>query len=235
MKKPVRYGLLLLALSLIGLAFLTIGTQAVFATEEAEPELTSQENYSHEKAEAIKAANDAISNIVDPDYIIAYEEQFVQDVARALSLVEVARQEYGAVDSDFENLQLLNRAEHKVLMFLAIQEFKDAVDKIPPLDEITEDDRPLIEEARRLAIVAMEEYGATPFSLCWRYYYLEDAEDELDDEVVEPEPEPDPEPEEPVDDRDPTPPTGGLTGTVTIGALLAGAGFLFMKKKRNRS
>ncbi len=239
MKKLVRYGLLLLALSLIGLTFFTIGTQTVFATEEeAEPELTSQELYSQEKADAIESANDAISRIVDPDFIIAYEEQFVQDVARALSLVETARQEYGAVDSDFKNLQLLNRAEHKVLMFLAIQEFKDAVDLIPPLDEITEDDRPIIEEARRLAVVAMEKYGATPFSLCWRYYYLEDAEDELDDIDEEPEPEPVPEPvpepEEPVDDRDPTPPTGGLTGTVAIGALLAGTGFLFIRKKKNR-
>lgn len=239
MKKPVKYGLLLLALSLIGLSFLTVGAQTVFATEEeAEPELTSQELYSQEKKAAIKAANEAISNIVDPDFIIAYEEKFVQDVARALSLVETARAEYGAVDSDFKNLKLLDRAEKKVLMFLAIQDFKDAVDKIPPLDEITEADRPLIEEARRLAIVAIEVYGATPFSLCWRYYYLEDAEDELD-EIDEPEPEPEPEPkpepepEEP-DDREPTPPTGGLTGTFAIGALLAGAGFLFFKKKKNR-
>lgn len=236
MRKPVKYGLLLLALSLIGLSFLIIGAQTVYATEEeAEPELTSQEHYSQEKADAIKAANDAIGNIVDPDFIIAYEEQFVKDVARALSLVEVARVEYGAVDSDFKDLNLLNRAEHKVLMFLAIQDFKDAVDRIPPLDDITEADRPIIEEARHLAIIAIDKYGATPFSLCWRYYYLDDAEDRLDDVDEEPKPEPEPEPEEPVDDRKPTPPTGGLTGTVVIGALLAGAGFLFIKKKRNRA
>ena len=234
MKKLVRCGLLLLALSLIGLTFLTIGTQTVFATEEeAEPELESQEEYPQDKADAIEAANDAIGDIVDPDFIIAYEEQFVQDTARALSLVEKAREEYGAVDSDFEDLNLLHRAEQKVLMFLAIQEFKDTVDKIPPLDEITEEDRGIIEEARRLAVVAMEDYGATPFSLCWRYYYLEDAEDRLDDVEEEPEPEPEPEPEEP-DDRQPTPPTGGLTGTVVIGALLSGAGFLFIRRRKAR-
>ena len=233
MEKQVKYGLLLLTCLLIGLIFLTFGAQAVFATEEAEPEpeLTSEEIYSYEKAAAIKAANDAISNIVDPDLIIAYEEKFVNDVALARSLVEKAREEYDAVDSDFENLELLNRAEQKVLMFLAIQDFKDAVDKIPPLDEITEEHREIIEEARRLAVIAIEEFGATPFSLCWRYYYLEDAEDELDDVVEEPEPEPEPEPEEP-DDREPTPPTGGLTGTVVIGALLSGAGFLFYRKRK---
>jgi len=235
MNKPVKYGLLLLALLLIGLSFFTVGAQTVYATEEeAESELTSQELNSQEKADAIKAANDAISKIVEPDLIIAYEEKFVQNVARARSLVEIAREEYDAVDSDFKNLNLLNRAEHKVLMLLAIQEFKDAVDKIPPLDEITEADRPLIEEARRLATIAIEEYGATPFSLCWRYYYIEDAEDRLDDVDEEPEPEPEPEPAEPIDDRRPTPPTGGLTGTAAIGALLAGAGFLLTKKKYHR-
>ncbi len=234
MEKQVKYGLLLLTCLLIGLIFLTFGAQAVFATEEAEPEpeLTSEEIYSYEKAAAIKAANDAISNIVDPDLIIAYEEKFVNDVALARSLVEKAREEYDAVDSDFENLELLNRAEQKVLMFLAIQDFKDAVDKIPPLDEITEEHREIIEEARRLAVIAIEEFGATPFSLCWRYYYLEDAEDRLDDVDEEPEPEPEPEPEEP-DDREPTPPTGGLAGTITIGALLSGAGFLFIRKLRS--
>ncbi len=242
MKKLVRCGLLLLAVSVIGVSLLALSGQAVYATEEADPELTEEstealteeEIFTDEKAAAIHAANEAIRRIADPDLIIAYEEKFVQDVAKAISLVEHARKEYGATDNDFENLAKLDKAEKKVVQFLVIQEFKDAVDKIPPLEKITEDDRAIIEEARRLGTVAIEEHQATIFQLCWRYYYLLDAEDRLPEEV-EPEPEPEPEPVPKPDDRLPTPPTGGLTGVVGIGLLLSGAGYLFIRKQRGRN
>lgn len=240
MKKLVKFGLLLLVVSLIGISFLAINTQIVAANEEEVTEeddaievgLTEAEAYSDEKAKAIADANKAIKDIVNPDLIIAYEEAFVQSVAKALSLVAYAREEHGATDSDFVNLAKLNKAEKKVLQFLAIQAAKDAIDKIPPLSEITEEHRAIIEEARRLVNIAMIEHGATEFQMCWRYYYLKDAEDELDDVVPEPEPkpEPKPEPEKPT----PTPPTGGISGFVAMGILLSGAGFLIIRQRKGR-
>jgi len=238
MEKLVKFGLLLLVVSLIGISFLVINTQVVAANEEEVAEeddaievgLTEAEAYSDEKAKAIANANKAIRDIPNPDRIIAYEEAFIQSVAKALSLVAYAREEHGAKDSDFVDLAKLNKAEKKVLLFLAIQAAKDAIDKIPPLSEITEEHRAIIEEARRLVNIAMKEHGATEFQLCWRYYYLKDAEDELDDVVPEPKPEPKPEPEKPT----PTPPTGGLSGLVAMGILLSGAGFLFIRQRQGR-
>jgi len=216
MKKLVRYGLLLLVVSLIGLTVFLISVPVSFANEET---VTSEEYTPEDKAAAVKAANDAISRIPHPSLIVAYEQSYIEEVARAFSLVAVARDEYGAVDSDFEDLAHLYLAEQRVLKMLAIKEAQDAIDLIPPVDQITAEDRPVIEEARRLVDIAMHEYGATAFEICWRYDRLEEAEDALPEEE-EPEPEPEPEP----DDRVPTPPTGGMSGLIGIGVVLAGAG-----------
>jgi hypothetical protein len=234
MKKLVRYGLLLLVVSLIGLSLLAIGAQTVYANEEQEAAL--EELIAAEaKAAAIKAANEAIRRLPDPQNIIAYERSFIQEVAVALSLVETAKEEHGAVDSDFINLAKLYEAERTVLKFLAIKAAQDAIDLIPPKSLITEADRATIEEARRLTDIAIYEHGATAFDICWRYDVLGRAEDEIGEpEEEEEEPEPAPVPVKP-DERQPTPPTGGIAVSVVAGLSILGAGLVFMSRRRKGS
>jgi hypothetical protein len=229
MNKLVRYGLLLLVVSLIGLSIFFIGAPAVLAYEGA---VTSQDYSPKDRADAIAAANNAISKLPIPSQIVAYEQAYIDDVANAFALVAIAREKYEAEDSDFKDLAKLYTAERHVLKLFAIQNARNAIDLIPPLDQITEADREAIEEARRLVDYAMQEYGATRFQICWRYDYLQDAEDKLPEEV-EPEPEPEPKPKPKPDDRVPTPPTGGISGLVAIGAVLSGAGFYFINRRRS--
>jgi hypothetical protein len=76
----------------------------------------------------------------------------------------------------------------------------------------------------------MNDFGATPFDICWRYDKLQEAEDALPEEE-EPEPEqPKPRP----DDRVPTPPTGGIPGLITLGIILSGAGLMAAKKRKGK-
>ena len=231
MKKSVRFGLLLLVVFIISISLIVLSDQPVFANEEEVEgehgeELTEEDIFEFYKAKAISNANRAIFRITNPDLVIGYEEAFMKDVAKAISLVEYAKEEFDAEDSDFDNLAKLRKAETKALKFLSIQAARDAVDKIPPLDQITSEHREIIEEARRLVLIAIQEHGATPFQICWRYEYLEDAEDRLPEEEK-----PEPKPEKP-DDRKPTPPTGGVYGFLAAGLALAGTGFVYLNTRR---
>ena len=232
MKKSVRYGLLLLAVFIICMSLIILSSQPVYANEEEEVEeeqedneLTEEDIYEFYRDKAISDANRAIFRITNPDLVIGYEEAFMKDVAKAISLVEYAKDEYDAEDSDFDNLAKLHKAETKALKFLSIRAARDAIDKIPPLDQITSEHREIIEEARRLVLVAIQEHGATPFQICWRLEYLEDAEDRLPEEE-EPKPKPKP------DDRKPTPPTGGVFGVLAAGLVMTGSGLLYLNTRR---
>ena len=237
MKKLTRYGLLLLVISLISFMVFFVYAPSVLANEEeGEPEteaaVTSEDYTPAKKAAAIEAANKAIEKIVHPSLIVAYEQSYINEVANAFALVEHAKTNYGAEDSDFPNLAKLYEAEKRVLKMYAIKNAQDAIDLIPPKDQITEEHRPHIEEARRLVDIAMYEFGATPFEICWRYDKLNEAEDALPDEEPEEEA---PKPEKPKpkpDGRKPTPPTGGLSGLVALGTLLSVAGLMAIKKQK---
>ncbi len=228
MDKQVRYGLLLFVILMLGVTLAVfIATPAYATEEEAEME---QAYTAAEKAAAIRVANDAIFLIPRVDYIVALDQKAVHQVATARSLVEKAKEEYGAVDDDFPDLAKLLDAEQVVLKLLAVKAAQDAIDAIPPLEEVTEEDRPLIEEARRLVNIAMQEYGATRFDICWRLDALADAEEKIGEEEPEPEPTP---PPEPPDDHQPTPPTGGAAGTFTLAALLiCGVGLFLFRQSR---
>lgn len=229
MKKLVRYRLLLLVVLSIGLSVLMIGTQGVCANEE---EAVLELGYTPaEKTVAIGAANYAIGRLPQPESIVSYEQSYINDVANAFALVETAKEEFDAVDSDFPELAKLYAAEQRVLRMLAVKAAHDAIDALPPLAEITEEDREAVEEARRLVRIAVLEYGASDFELCWRMDVLSDAEEQLGEE--EPEPEPEPEPAKP-DDRLPTPSTGGLSACLAAGLLLSGTGLLFIKRRISR-
>ncbi len=245
MNKLVRYGLLLFVVSLIGFSLLVICPQIGYANEEAELGYTSEQ-----KAAAIAVANDAIKRLPDPERIVAYEQAFINDVSRAFVLVYKAMEEFGAVDADFPELAKLFAAEKRVYKMLAIREAQAAIDMIPPLSQITIEHIPLIIEARRLTMVAMELYGATEFDICWRYTKLKDAEKKVEEEPgpgPEPEPEPQPEPEPPKPEPKPqpepeppkpepkpipTPPTGGTLLTFAAGLSFFIAGNLVLKRRR---
>ncbi len=236
MTKLVKLGLLLLIVFLIGLSMLTVSAQVAYATdEETEEEKFEEEVFALEKAKAIKDANDAIRRLQDPGTIVGYEEKLINDVIEAFKLVKYAREAYGAVDSDFENLSKLYEVEKQALKFLAIQEAKDAIDKIPPLSELTEEDREIVEKARHLVNVAILKHGATHIQLCWRLTLLEEAEAKLGKKLEpEPKPEPKPKPKPKPEDKIPTPPTGGMSGHMVMGLLFTGTGFLFIKQRRGR-
>ncbi|MDY6827485.1 MAG: hypothetical protein SVV67_10025 [Bacillota bacterium] len=226
MDKQVRYGLLLLVVLMLGVTLTVfIATPAYATEEEAEME---QIFTAAEKRAAISAANDAIFLIPRVDHIVALDQKAVQQVAEARALVEKAKEEYGAVDADFPDLAKLLSAENIVFKLLAVKAAQDAIDVIPPLEEITEEHRPLIEEARRLVNIAMQEHGATRFDICWRLDALEDAEEKIGEKEPEPTP-----PPQPPDDRQPTPPTGGPADTFTVAALLiCGVGLFLYRQSR---
>lgn len=161
MRKLSGFGMLLIIALFVGLICLSVSAQEVNAT-----------TYAQDKAGAIEAANSAISKIYIP---VAYEQAFVDDVANARALVTHAKTK-GAVDSDITGLSKLISAENEVKKFAAIQAARDAIDKIPPTAEITAADRGTINEARRLVDLAMQQYGATAFDICWRYDVLAAAE-----------------------------------------------------------
>jgi hypothetical protein len=235
MKKLVGYGLLLVVVSLIGFSILIINPMIGYANvDEAELNLDFTPA---EKADAIAAANDAIRRLPDPESIVAYEQSYINDAARAFVLVQKAKDEFGAVDADFPELAKLYAAEQRVYKMLAIREAQNAIDMIPPASHITEEHRPLIEEARRLTRIAMEVYGATEFDICWRYDVLKGAEEKVGEkEEPEPEPEPEPQPEpKPAPKPTPTPPTGGVVFSIVTGLGLCATGILFAGNFKKRS
>jgi hypothetical protein len=231
MKKLVRYGLLFFVVALIGLTILTLSPRISFANvDEAELLLAYTPA---EKAAAIAAANDAIRRLPDPDTIVAYEQAYIDEAARAFVLVQKAKEEFGAVDADFPELAKLYAAEHRVYKMLAIREAQQAIDLIPPATHITEEHWPLIREASRLTKIAMEVYGATAFDICWRYDKLKEAEKKVEDEP-EPVPEP-PKPEpKPKPKPTPTPPTGGAMLSVAAGLGLCAVGAMIAKRRHQK-
>jgi len=225
MNKLARYGFLLIVL-LVGLTVLAFDTQPVYANEESEIELTSSNT---DKDAAIEAADRAIRRV--PRSFRYLDPVIEENIAEARRLVDRAKANYGAERADFSDLDRLEAAEKQLEKTEAIEAARDAIDKIPPPAQITEAHRSIIEEARRLTDIAKEDYGATRLDLCWRYEALVDAEERLEEAEPEPDPVPDPDPDP---DPDPLPPTGALTTTVVSGLLMAGAGLLFLGKRKNR-
>lgn len=226
MEKPVRYGLLLLVVLMISFSVLPGGSQIVYANDE---QVVTEDGYTPaEKAAAIKAANDAILRIPQLQYIVALDQAAVAYVIEARILVEIAKEHYDAIDSDFPGLPTLIEAGKRVAKLLAVKAAQDAIDAIPLDSELTDEYREAVLEARRLLDIAMQEHGATYFDICWRYDALRDAEDRLDEE----EPEPEPVPAKP-DDRLPTPSTGGFSIALGMGLFISGIGMLFVRQRQN--
>ncbi len=241
MNKLAKHRLLLFIVLLAGLTVFAFNVQTVYATETGETE-TGQTAANPDKEAAVEAADRAIRWLPSPENIRFITPTIESDIAEAQDLVEIAKNIYGVTENDFADLDKLNAIKTQVEKRSAIQDAKDAIDAIPPPAQITEEDRDVIEEARRLTDLAVEEYGATDFDLCWRLRTLEKAEERLDEEpdpepepVPEPEPDPEPEPApdpDPEPDDDPLPPTGAMTTTIVSGLVLTGAGLLFLGKRK---
>jgi len=231
MKEPVRFGLLLLVVLMIGFSVLFVGSQIVFANEE---EATTMVYTPEEKAAAVKAADDSILRIllIERFMLSADLQDFLADVIRSRILVDAAKEKYGAVDKDFLYLNKLIEAELKAEKFLAIKAARDAIDAISLYAVSSDEYREAVKEARRLVDIAMNEFGATYVDICWRYDALLIAEKELEEDP-EPEPEPEPKPPKP-DDRRPTPPTGGFSVALAVGLITSGAGMLLIKQRIKR-
>lgn len=207
MRKLPRYLVFILVLLLVGLTCLTVSAQQAHAA-----------TFAQDKAGAIRNAIEAISDIYVP---IAYEQAFVQDVANARALVTHAKSK-GATDAEITGLAKLLDAEKVVKGFAAIQTARDAIDRIPPTAEITSADRATIAEARRLVDIAMQQYGASAFDICWRYDVLIAAEKAANITKV-------------LSDTA-LPATGAFDVASLIGTLLAGTGLLIsvsMRRKRS--
>lgn len=202
MRKLFRLGTFLIIVIFVGLICFSVSAQGVYAT-----------TYAQDKAGAIQAANAAINSIMIP---VAYEQAFVQDVANARALVTHAKTK-GAVDADITGLAKLVNAEKEVKKFAAIQAARDAIDKIPPTAEIASADKGKISEARRLVDVAMKQYGASVFDICWRYDVLIAAEKAAN--LIKPA----------------LPATGALDVATLVGTLLAGTGVLIGLKMRRKN
>jgi len=226
MKKLTRYGFILFIVLLVGLTVLALNTQAAYATESEEVE-TEKSSVNGDKKAAIDAANQAIRQIPSAENLRYLDPKIESNIAKARALVDTAMEDYGAVKADFPRLDKLEAVEWQVERLGAIQDAKDAIDALPPLAQITEEHRELIEEARRLVDLAVEVYGATEFELCYRFKILGEAEARLPEHEPEPEPEPKPEPKPEPEPR-PTPPTGGKSAILLSGFLLTGTGLLLL-------
>jgi len=176
------------------------------------------------KDEAIKAADRAIRWLPRPENIRFLPPDIESDIAAAQALVDTAKNTYGATDDDFADLEKLEAVKERVEIRKAIFAARDAIDLIPPPGTITEEDRDVIEEARRLVNIAVEDYGATDFDLCWRLRKLLISEDRLPDKL----------PPDPDDPDDPLPPTGAMAVTIISGLLVTAAGLFFLLKRKVR-
>jgi len=222
MNRLVKYGLLLLVVSLLVLFGLGLSAQKAYANEEI---LTTTAYTPVEKAVAIKAADDSIFRILLIDRFLLEEDlqKFVTDVTYARALVNAAKENYNAEDSDFMYLSKLLEAEKKAEKLSAILAARNAIDEIEKYPVYSNEYKAAVKEARRLVEIAVEEYGATDFELCYRRLLLEEAEDKI---AREPQPEP-----APVDDQKPTPPTGSFPVGAIAGLLLSGSGIICIRKR----
>jgi len=206
---------------LISLTLLAFNVQTIYATETDETAI-DQPSTNPLKESAIEAADRAIRWLPRPDNIRFLSPKIENDIAEAQALVDTAKNVHGATDEDFADLEKLQAVKDQVEKRKAIFAARDAIDLIPPPGTVTEEDRELVEEARRLVNIAIEEYGATDFDLCWRLFKLEKAEERVDEK-----PAPDPE-----DPDDPLPPTGAMVTSIVSGLLLLGTGLFFLGKRK---
>ncbi len=164
-----------------------------------------------ELQKAIDAANKAIADLPDVDDLTLDDKD---DVEKARELVDAAK-ELGAEDDDFDDLGKLEDAEKKIELLEAIKAADDAILALPALDELTLDDKPDVVAARALVNKA-KDMGATDDDFTY-LAMLRAAENRIRE----------------LEEKVPTPPTGGMNYFLPLGMLvLLGGLFFFLKRSR---
>jgi len=209
MKKMFKYGLILIVVSLLILFGLGLSAQKAYANVET---LTTS-TYTPAKNSAITAADNSILSIRLSDSFILEEDikKFVTSVNNARAMVNSAKAQYNAKDSDFIFLSKLLEAEKQAEKLLAIQASRNAIDKIANYPILSNQYKAAVKEARRLVDIAVEKYGATNFELCYRRILLEEAEFMIARGIA-------------------TPVTGGSPVGVILGLMFFGAGIILYRK-----
>jgi hypothetical protein len=207
--KMFKYGLFLIVVSLLLLFGLGLSAQKAYANVET---LTTS-TYTPAKNAAIKAADDSISSIRILGNFFTEEDlqKFVTSVNNARAMVNSAKAQYNAKDSDFIYFSKLLEAEKQAEKLREIQAARNAIDKIANYPINSNQYKAAVKEARRLTDIAVEKYGVTNFELCHRRILLEDAERKIAREMA-------------------TPVTGGSPAGVILGLMFLGAGILFYRK-----
>ncbi len=164
-----------------------------------------------ELQKAIDAANKAIADLPDVDDLTLDDKD---DVEKARELVDAAK-ELGAEDDDFDDLGKLEDAEKKIELLEAIKAADDAILALPALDELPLDDKPDVVAARALVNKA-KDMGATDDDFTY-LAMLRAAENRIRE----------------LEEKVPTPPTGGMNYFLPLGMLvLLGGLFFFLKRSR---
>jgi len=163
-----------------------------------------------DKQNAIRLAEEAIDAL--PDTIICTDKEEVEE---ARYLVSRAKTQYGAVDSDFSNLEKLEDAEEVIAKCDAIRAADDAIFALPSVENLKLDDKSKVEEARFLVNKAKTQNGAvdSDFVYLTRLVAAENRIKELEGQK-------------------PTPPTGGADYLLLGGSLILIAGVAVILKRR---
>ena len=108
--------------------------------------------------------------------------------------------------------QTVDQAQFELQKDAAVKAAREAIQKLPPFPEISNEHRAAVAEARRLADIAMLQYGASRHDICSSYAYLEMVEQKLDLFVPQ---------------GQALPSTGGVHSLLALGAMLTATGLLF--------
>lgn len=165
------------------------------------------------KQAAIDAANKAIADLPDPEDITLDDEAAV---LAARALVKVAKDDHGAVDSDFDNLAKLVSAEAMIAKLKAIKAACDAILALPTVDQLKLDDKPDVVAARALVNKAKDDHGAVDADFADCLPKLIAAENRIRE----------------LEGLVPTPPTGGLNYLLFPGLFVMGVGMLLYTKRK---
>lgn len=149
------------------------------------------------KQRAIDAADDAIAALPDPEDITLADKD---DVEEARELVEKAKDEHGAVDADFDDLDKLVDAEEMIAKLEAIKAADDAIAALPTVDNLTLDDKAAVVAARALVNTAKSDHGAVDDD-----FANLDKLKALENRIAE------------LEGLKPTPPTGGMNYWLLLG------------------
>jgi hypothetical protein len=165
------------------------------------------------KCDAIRAAEDLIDVLPTP--IDCSNSAHRTMVLNARAAVAEAKTDFGAVDSDFSNLNKLIDAEKVIAKCDAIRAADDAIYALPSVENLKLDDKSKVEQARYLVNYAKTQHGAvdSDFAYLTKLVAAENRIKELEG-------------------KKPTPPTGGAYYLLLSGSLILIAGVAVILKRR---